>query len=105
MWQDKKQKQKIGGTKAALEALHLNLFVSEVIITVQGYIIEQGKERERIEIDNVTRAALEQQRSLLKSQTMRSKVQGNDELKEPSQSGKSRSYYGQLANIIGIDSG
>ena len=74
MWQDKKQKQKIGGTKAALEALHLNLFVSEVIITVQGYIIEQGKERERIEIDNVTRAALEQQRSLLKSQTMRSKV-------------------------------
>ena len=34
MWQDKKQRQKIGGTKAALEALHLNLFVSEVIITV-----------------------------------------------------------------------
>ena len=73
--------------------MHLNLFVSEVVITVQGYVIEQGKEKERIEIDNMTRAALEQQRGLLNSKTMRSAVQNSDENLK-SQSGKSKSYYG-----------
>ena len=34
------KKKKIGRLKAALEALHMNLFVSEVVITVQGYVFE-----------------------------------------------------------------
>ena len=35
-----RQRKKIERLKTALEALHLNLFVSEVIITVQGYVLE-----------------------------------------------------------------
>ena len=49
--------KKIERLKTAIESLHLNLYVSEVIITVHGYVIEQGKER--MEIDNMTRALLE----------------------------------------------
>ena len=56
------KKKKIERLKTALEALHLNLYVSEVIISVHGYVIEQGKER--LEIDNMTRAMLEQEKAL-----------------------------------------
>ena len=49
--------KKIERLKTAIESLHLNLYVSEVIITVHGYVVEQGKER--MEIDNMTRALLE----------------------------------------------
>ena len=51
------KKKKIERLKTAIESLHMNLYVSEVIITVHGYVLEQGKER--MEIDNMTRAMLE----------------------------------------------
>lgn len=80
------KKTKIARLKVALEALHLNLYVSEVIITVQGYVVEQGKER--LEIDNMTRAFLEKEKDLLKSKTMRTRVQ--------SESGKNSKPGGQM---------
>ena len=66
------KKKNIGSIKTALESLHLNLYVSEVIITVNGYVIEQNKER--LEIDNVTRAVLEKEKAMLRSQTMKEKM-------------------------------